>query len=231
MAGHAAPALGQRPLTISWDGGGHSVGAAGAMALGGAPTLPGCAALSAISGGPDRDVYELMTEAGPTQSCTRRSNTELVVEMPKTRASLDSDRIMIRPSALQAQYLPDAQWGEPVPAGLQRILVRSFGRYDAYGHVGRTPLGASGDYALISEINDFNAEVVQGGALVRLSVDAQMVREADARVVARGSFAASAPAGSTRTADLIPAFDAAARDLVGQITGWGLGATGAGACR
>lgn len=189
-------------------------------------TLPGCAALKALEGEPDRDVFELRPPVETAQKCGRGRLAELVVEPPKTRGTLDTDRIMIRPNALQTQYLPDARWGDTVPVTLQTLLVRAFGVYDAFTHVGRAPLGTAGDYALISEINDFNAEVAGKGAIIRLSVDAQMVREMDASVVARGQFTATATAPTTRTADLIPAFDAAGRQLVGQMTGWGLQAVG-----
>jgi cholesterol transport system auxiliary component len=185
-------------------------------------TLPGCAALKAFEGEPDRDVFELRPPSDQPQSCGRGRLAELVIEPPKTRGTLDTDRIMIRPNPLQTQYLPDARWGDTVPTTLQTQLVRGFGSYDVFTHVGRAPLGTAGDYALISEVQDFNAEVAGGGATIRLTVDAQLVREADASVIARGHFATTAHASSTRTADLIPAFDAAGGQLVAQMTGWGL---------
>jgi len=184
--------------------------------------LPGCAAISALSGGPNRDVFELRPLSDAPRRCGQGRLAELVIEEPKSRGTLNTERIMIRPSALQTQYLPDAQWGDTVPITLQNLLVRGFGSYDAFTHVGRAPLGTAGDYALISEINDFNAEVAGKGAIVKLSVNAQLVREMDATVVARGQFSASAPSASTRTNDLIPAFDAAGRQLLAQMTDWGL---------
>lgn len=188
--------------------------------------LPGCAALSALQGEPDRDVFELRAPRPAATSCSPGQGRELVVELPKTRGTLDSERIMIRPSTLQTQYLPDAVWGDTVPVTVQRLLVESLGAYDSFTHVGRAPLGASGDHAMLTEIKDFNAEVAGNGALIRLTVDAQMVREMDARIVSRGQFTASAPAASTRTGDLIPAFDAASQDLIAQMTAWGLRAVG-----
>ncbi|CAM3086433.1 ABC-type transport auxiliary lipoprotein family protein [Paracoccus nototheniae] len=187
-------------------------------------TLPGCGALSALQGEPERDLFELRPP--PARSCGQARIAELVIEPPKTRGTLDSDRIMIRPSALQTQYLPDAQWGETVPAMVQRLLVESLGATGSYAHVGRAPLGLSGDYALISEIGDFNAELTPEGVVVRLSVDAQMVSEMEADVVSRSRFSATVPAASTRSADLIPAFDAGARQVVGQMTDWALTASG-----
>lgn len=195
--------------------------------------LPGCGALTTLSGGPSRDVFELRPLDDAPKACGRGRRAELVVEEPKTRGTLDTERIMIRPNALQTQYLPDAQWGDTVPITVQNLLVRSFSAYDAFTHVGRVPLGTAGDFALISEVKDFNAEVAGKGAVVRLSVDAQLVREMDATVVARGTFSATAGSASTRTADLIPAFDAASRQLLGQITDWGLRGMGVNpaACR
>ncbi|KGJ07525.1 hypothetical protein EQ718_08045 [Paracoccus versutus] len=194
-------------------------------------TLPGCAALRALEGEPDRDVFELRPPSDVPRSCGRGRLAELVIEPPKARGTLDTDRIMIRPNQLQTQYLPDARWGDTVPVTLQTLLVRGFAVYDAFTHVGRAPLGAAGDYALISEINDFNAEVAGQGAVIKLSVDAQMVREMDARVVSRGHFTATAQAATTKTADLIPAFDAAGQQLVAQMTDWGLNAVGVNPAR
>lgn len=208
-----------RPLTI--------------LALTALTMLPGCAALSALSGGKNLDVYELRPLSDAPRKCGRGRLVELVVEEPKARGTLNTERIMIRPNALQTQYLPDAQWGDTAPITLQNLLVRGLGAYDAFTHVGRAPLGTAGDYALISEIEDFNAEVAGKGAVVKLSVNAQLVREMDATVVARGNFRASSAAASTRTADLIPAFDAAGQQLQVQMTDWALKGVGVnpGTCR
>lgn len=195
-----------------------------ALAVAAMAALPGCGALSALQGEPDRDLFELRPPAALT--CGPARIGELVVEPPKTRGTLDSNRIMIRPSVLQTQYLPDAEWGDTVPLTLQRLLVESLGATGSFRQVGRAPLGLSGDYALISEIRDFNAEMADGGVVIRLTVDAQMVSEMEANVVSRASFSATVPAASTRTADLIPAFDAGARQLVGQMRGWALTASG-----
>lgn len=203
------------------------------LALTALTLLPGCAALSALSGGPDLDVYELRPLSDAPRKCGRGRLVELVVEESKARGTLNTERIMIRPNALQTQYLPDAQWGDTAPITLQNLLVRGLGAYDAFTHVGRAPLGTAGDYALISEIEDFNAEVSGKAAVIKLSVNAQLVREMDATVVARGNFRASSPAASTRTADLIPAFDAAGQQLQGQMTDWALKGVGInpGTCR
>lgn len=189
-------------------------------------TLSGCGALSVLQGGPNRDVFELRPPTVSATQCGQGRAGELVIEEPKTRGTLDTERIMIRPSPLQTQYLPDAQWGDTVPVTLQRLLVQSLGSFDAFSNVGRAPLGLAGDFALISEIEEFNAKIEGGATVVRMNVDARMVREMDARVVSRGRFEVSVPAAGTRTADLIPAFDAASQQLIAEMTEWGLRAAG-----
>lgn len=188
--------------------------------------LSGCGLMSVLGGEPNRDMFELRAPDTGSGRCGRGQVAEVVVELPKSRGSLDSERIMIRPSPLQTAYLPDAIWGDPVPAMLQGLLVETLSRNDAFSHVGRAPLGIGGDYALISEIRAFNAETVGEGALVRLEVDAQMVREMDASVASRGQFSATAEAAGTRPDDLIPAFDAAGQQLLGEMNAWALRAIG-----
>ena len=202
-----------------------------ALLIAATATLPGCGALSALQGEPQRDLFELRAPAA--LSCPRSRIGELVIEPPKARGTLDSNRIMIRPSALQTQYLPDAEWGDTVPAMLQRLLVESLSATGSFDQVGRAPLGLSGDVAMISEVQDFNVDLSADGTLIRLGVGAQLVDEMEAKVIARGRFAAAVPAAGTRTADLIPAFDAATRHLIGQMTAWTLDAAGVdpGACR
>lgn len=197
------------------------------------PLLAGCAAISNLSGGPRLDVFELRPLDPSAKHCGRGRIAELVIEEPKSRGTLNTERIMIRPSAIQTQYLPDAQWGDTVPVTLQNLLVRGFGAYDVFTHVGRAPLGTAGDYALLSEIHDFNAEVSGKGAVIRMTVDAQLVSEMSASVAARSTFSVTTTSASTRTSDLIPAFDAAGQQLLAQMTDWGLRGIGvsAASCR
>ena len=75
--------------------------AATLLALGLTTALPGCAAISALSGEPDRDVFELRPPSDVPMKCGRGRVAELVIEPPKTRGTLDTDRIMIRPSGTE----------------------------------------------------------------------------------------------------------------------------------
>lgn len=194
-------------------------------------TLPGCAALSALQGEPARDVFELRSPVAGPVACGQGRRAELVVEPPKTSGVLDTERIMIRPNALQVQYLPDAVWSDTVPVMLQTLLVRTLGAYDIFSHVGRAPLGVSGDVALLTEVSDFNAVTGADGTRILMRIDAQLVEEMGATVVARRQFRAEVPAAGTATVELVPAFDAAGQTVLGQVSDWAIGAVGGSAAR
>ncbi|MFC7703159.1 ABC-type transport auxiliary lipoprotein family protein [Plastorhodobacter daqingensis] len=192
--------------------------------------LPACAAISALGDAAEPpDVYDLR----PAQlgfAASGATGRDLVIEEPNARGALDTDRILIRPNPLQAQYLPNARWSDSTPAMVQTQLLRAFEDAGALRYVGRRPLGLSGDFALISELTDFQAELQPDGrsAMVRIRLSARLVREDDASIRGARVFEATAAAASTQTLDLVAAFDAAAGQLVPELTAWALQAMGVG---
>ncbi|MBE9636776.1 ABC-type transport auxiliary lipoprotein family protein [Salipiger mangrovisoli] len=188
-----------------------------ALALG----TSGCAAISALgSASEPLDIYDLQTPA--IEAPARRGWAELVVEPPIASGALSTERIMIRPSPLQAQYLPGARWSDDTPVLLQTLLVRSLAETGAFASVGRAPLGAQGDYALLGELTDFQAESYGTGApvSVHLRLMLRLVRERDAAVVASRTFEVREPATDDETATLVAAFDQATRRMVAEILPW-----------
>ena len=195
------------------------------LALATIALLSGCSALSALSGAATPlDAYDL---SAPSSPITARSTTsrQLVVELPTAPGALSNDRILIRPHPLQAAYLPDGKWAEEVPVMLQTLLVRSFEDTNAFRYVGRRPLGASGDYALLTELTDFQADASPDGktATIRLRLTARMVREDDAAILSTRSFIRSAEVASTNTLPLVEGFNQANQALLSDVTEWALG--------
>lgn len=190
--------------------------------------LGGCGALSAFEdAATPLDAYELRAPAeGPVAA--RNTGRDLVIEVPDARGALDTDRIMIRPNALQAQYLPGVRWTDDAPVMVQTLMLRAFENANALRYVGRRPLGSSGDYALVSELTDFQAEFGPGGTVAtRVRLTARLVRESDAAVLASRTFQAAAPAASTDPLDVALSFNAATDALLPELVGWVLGRLGA----
>ncbi len=203
------------------------------LALATITALSGCSALSALSSAATPlDAYDL---AAPATPVTARATTsrQFVVEIPTSTGALNTDRILIRPQPLQAAYLPDAKWAEELPVMLQTLLVRSFEDTNAFRYVGRRPLGTSGDYALVSDLTDFQAEAAPDGktATIRLRLTARMVREDDAAILSTRSFTSSAQVTSTDTLALVQGFNTANQTLLSDVTSWALGTLSIGVKR
>lgn len=195
--------------------------------------LPGCSALSALSGAATPlNAYDLNAPAAVVVA-RGSSSRQLVVELPTAPGALTTDRILIRPHPLQAAYLPDGKWAEETPVMLQTLLVRSFEDSNAFRYVGRRPLGASGDYALLTELTDFQAEAGPDGktASIRLRLTARLVREDDAQVISTRSFTQIAAVGSTETLALVEGFNTANQALLADVTKWVLGSLNIGIAR
>lgn len=192
------------------------------------PVLAGCSALTGIGSAPAA-VYDLRPPAGIVGSAGRTRALDVIVEVPTTGGALDTDRIMIRPGPLEAQYLPDVRWAEPTPVLVQTLMLRTLDASGGFQYVGRQPLGPSGDFAIVTELVDFHAELDPDGrgAAVVVRMVSRIVREDGVRIVASRSFAATERAVSLSDADLVDAFDAAAQRMIADFAGWVLGNLGA----
>jgi cholesterol transport system auxiliary component len=193
------------------------------------PVLAGCSALGALSdASTPLDVYDLRAPEGAPVARGGPLASEVIVELPTTSGVLDTDRIMIRPDALQAQYLPDVRWGDEVPVLLQTLMLRALENTGGLQYVGRRPLAGNGDYAIVTELVDFQAEVTGDGdsAIVLIRMTSRIVRESNASIVASRTFISRAAAGSTETSTLIEAFNQASDQLLIQFADWALTSLG-----
>jgi cholesterol transport system auxiliary component len=191
--------------------------------------LPGCSALGALSdASKPLDIYDLRAPEGAPVARGTPLAREVIVELPTTSGVLDTDRIMIRPDALQARYLPDVRWGDEVPVLMQRLMLRALENTGGLQYVGRRPLAGSGDYAIVTELMDFHAELAANGdnPVVLIQMASRIVRESDASVIASRRFSTRANAASTDTTALIEAFDAASDQVLIEFADWTLSALG-----
>jgi cholesterol transport system auxiliary component len=192
--------------------------------------LGGCGALSAIGSATDAlEIYELSTPADLPLRQGAPLGRDVIVETPSTGGALATDRIMVRPAPLQAQYLPDVRWSEDAPVMLQTLMLRALDRTGAFQYVGRRPLGPGGDFAIVTELLDFQAELSPDGtgAEIEVRMISRIVRERGVQIVAARTFAARETATSLDDADIAAAFDAATGRVLTEFTGWTLGALGA----
>lgn len=185
--------------------------------------LSGCSAITALNDVTvPLDVYELRAPANIAASQRAQLARDVIIELPTTSGALSTDRIMIRPNALQAQYLPDVRWSDATPVMVQTLMLRAVEATGAVRYVGRQPLASNGDFAVVTELVDFQAVVNADNetASAQLKLIVRVVRESDASIIASRVFDASAPAASTQTVAIISAFDAASSTLFADFANW-----------
>lgn len=184
--------------------------------------LTGCSAISAINDVTvPLEVFELRAPADIQVTQRRQLPRDVIIELPTTSGALSTDRILIRPNALQAQYLPEVRWSDPTPVMVQTLMLRSVEATGAVRYVGRQPLASNGDYAVVTELVDFQAELgAAGDAAAQLKMIVRVIRERDASIVASKTFVASAPSASTETQPLVAAFNHASSKLFKDFAAW-----------
>lgn len=186
-------------------------------------SLVGCGAISALGeASTPLDVYEIRPADAVQPTQRRPLATDIIVELPTTSGALQTDRIMIRPNPLQAEYLGGARWGEETPVMVQTLMLRSIEATQGVRYVGRQPLGLSGDYAIVTEIVDFQAELDEDAeaATAKLRFISRIVRENDVRIIASKTFSTSEIAPSLDTNEIVEAFDTAASRLLSEFSSW-----------
>lgn len=187
------------------------------------PVLAGCSALGALGDATTPlNVYDLRAPQGAPVVQGSPLSRDVTVELPTTSGVLQTDRILIRPDAIQVQYLPDVRWGDEVPVMMQTLMLRALENTNGLRYVGRRPLAGSGDYAIVTELVDFQAELSEGGetAIVLIRMTSRLVREEDASVLASRTFSANATARSTTNPDLIAAFNRASDQILIEFSDW-----------
>jgi cholesterol transport system auxiliary component len=188
------------------------------------PLVAGCSAISSLdSSARALDTFEMLPLA-PAEGGGSPSGRTLFVATPTTTAAMATDRIMVKPNALQVTYLSASRWVDDLPLHVQSLLVRSLA---ATGRIGFVTAGSAGplpDYVLQTDIETFQAEVVpaeRGGALqVVVRLNLTLSRDSDGRTLARRSFAASAIAANDDPLTVVSAFNSVMTRILGETASW-----------
>lgn len=190
--------------------------------------LPSCSALGALNGAATPlQTYELQANtAGPKARAPR--DLMITVEEPETSGALNTTGILIRPTARQASYLADGEWADDLPLMVQTLMLRALQSTGGYSYVGREPLGLDSDYALLTELIDFQAEIdaVQLSPIVQITVLVRIIRERDTRITGSKEFTVTVPAQSDTADAITRALEIGMGRILPDITTWVMERTG-----
>lgn len=189
-----------------------------ALALG----LGGCGAL-----GPAKsEAYATFTLDVATAAATGEPVPwQLRVDEPAAPTPLAGARIAQRDTDGAFGVLKGARWSERAPELIQGAIVRRFEDAGRIRGVGRAGSALRGDFLLVSELRDFEADYSGGGApTVRLALSAKLLDTRTNDVVAARVFSESVAARGTDLAAIVAAFNAAAARVIPALCDWTLDA-------
>ena len=187
-----------------------------------AAVMLGSCSLPDLGSGPPPDLYVLSPKSTFPDDIPPVT-WQLVVEEPSTGKGIDTDRIAIAPSALEVKYLGGARWADRAPRLIQQLLIQSFENTGKIVSVGRQSIGLRSDFALKTELREFQAEkTAEGSTLVRVRLNLKLVRPALGMIVASQRFESVKPAKSEDVPDVVDAFDEAVGAVLKRAVVWAM---------
>ncbi len=171
--------------------------------------LAGCSAISSIqSASKPLATFELTPLPAGVVPATR-GRRHLEIALPTATGALDTDSIMIKPTQLQLESLPDARWVNETTELVQLLLVRSLTNTGRFALVASEGLGPPPDYVLMTDLRAFQAEVIGEDVVVVIRSTMTLLRDTDGVVVSSGSFAHTVAVPDNSTNRIVAAFDEA----------------------
>lgn len=148
-----------------------------------------------------------------------RAGQLLIVE-PSALQALAGNGIVVRPSASELNYFPQAQWADNLPRLLQAKIQESFEATGRTRAIGKPGDGLVIDYQILSSLRAFEFDAVQQSAIVDISV--KIVDDRSGRVIGSREFTASTIAASDGVEDAVFALDEAMDDVIADTVRWTL---------
>ena len=190
------------------------------LALAGCMLLGACAAALQLATADPPRLYDLTPKSTFVDGLpTVRSR--LSVEVPTATAGLNSARIALRPTPTTLEYYAGARWVDVVPVMVQNLLLESLDNTGKVDVLGREVVGVRADLALLTHVREFQAEYDATGApLVRVRLQARLVRLPRRTSVAATSEEFVVRAGNTSLPAIVTAFDEAFGKALKRIVEW-----------
>lgn len=145
---------------------------------------------------------------------------QLLIDTPRTSATLDSAHIAVMPSAGVLEVYPAARWRDPAPVLLRSLIVLAFDNDGRIGGVSAADAGLSGDYTLATELRGFQMELSGADAQAAIRLTAKLFDHANNRIVASRSFDVATPAASSDVGDAVKAFELALGEVLPALVAW-----------
>lgn len=173
-------------------------------------------ALAACSSKPPQ-TFDLNAPARVAAAGGVRGN--LVVAEPVAVATLDGQRIVVKPNAGEVTFLPDAQWSDRLPKLVQAKLIEAYENSGRLTSVGRPGDRLTVDFQLVTELRSFEIDAATN--MARVEISAKIINDKTGRIASAGVFEARRPVGGAIAgANATAALDQALAEVLSDIVSW-----------
>ena len=183
--------------------------------------LAGCSSLLNVQRQPFT-TYSPRYHAAAASEPGPRVGWQLAVETPLASDALETARMLVMPTPGVIEVFPNARWRDPAPALLRSLVVQGFEQSGRIVGVGSSASGMRADYALATDLHDFQLEIRDGAPHAVIRFQARLLDYTTNRVLAAQAFAADAPAAGADAASAFAAFESAFGTIVPQLVDWTL---------
>ena len=181
-----------------------------------ATTLAACGSTHAKN-----DTFALSSVAAVEGPSAR--SRQILVPQPSALKALDSEQIVIRPSASEIQYLAGAQWSDSLSKMVQAKLVQAFENTGRLGGVGKPGEGLAIDYQIVTDIRAFEVQTAGADAAV-VEISAKLLNDRNGTVRAARTFEATSAVSGSGNDAYVAALDRAFAQASNDLVAWALAA-------
>ena len=173
-----------------------------------------CLLLAGCAGSPPT-TYDIVA-ARSFAASPKSAKYQLVVSEPVAVQQLDTNRIMVKPSADKVSYYKGVAWSDRLPRLVQARMVETIQNSGAVKAVGTT----NGDYTLATELRSFQIDVSGGRAAAEVELFAKLVNNNSGKVVASKGFSTRVASNSDEPSQAVATLNQAFTEVMQDISTW-----------
>ena len=171
---------------------------------------------------PMAKIYRLSPQVEDPQG-RAMPDSKLMVDLPTTSQSLDTDRIALTRGRIRFDYYADSVWTDRLPVLLQTFMVEAFEADGRIAEVGRDVYSLTRGYRLRTEIRRFEAQYVEpaaGPPEIAVVLELRLTASPEGRSVGNTLISVRAHASRNNVDAIVIAFDSATGDALAQSVAW-----------
>ncbi|MBB3949582.1 ABC-type transport auxiliary lipoprotein family protein [Aureimonas jatrophae] len=160
----------------------------------------------------------------PPPAQTRRASTraQILIPEPTATKTLDSQQIVVKPTAQTVEYLGDSQWTDRLPRLVQLRLLQGFQNTGRVGAAGVPGQGLAIDYQVVMEVRRFEMALTPSPTAI-VEISAKVLNDRTGQVRATRIFRGEQAARGTGNAAYVEAIDDAFGSVADEIVAWTIG--------